>query len=166
MVETEYFYWLDDDFDVQHPDVFSELFRIIEASGFDIVGGVTQQPGINEWLSYGSFNLDFSNDGVCFNEFQGQYGFLPGFEKEGCVVQDLAANFFIGRTLAASTIRFDPQFKRTGHTQWFLDAYTTLRIAVCPNIVIINDNQCCVDNDIKCETYKRTKNRLIIVYNL
>ena len=56
--------------------------------------------------------------------------------------------------MTASAIRFDPQFKRTGHTQWFVDGYSKLRIAVCPNIVIINDNQCCHKDDIKCDAYK------------
>ena len=39
--------------------------------------------------------------------------------------------------------------------QWFLDAFTQLRIAVCPNIVIKNDSKgCCLDSDPKCKAYK------------
>ena len=117
----------------------------------------------------------------------GNYGRLPNYES--CLVLDVTPNFFIGRTLPVSGIRFDPKFKRTGHTQsgsqsygftfrwrspssicpksdagliilktwyqWFLDAFTKLRIAVCPNIVIKNDSKgCCLDSDPKCKAYK------------
>ena len=45
MVETEYFFWLDDDFDIlaDQTNIFSDLFEIIDKSGFDIIGGVTQE---------------------------------------------------------------------------------------------------------------------------
>ena len=49
------------------------------------------------------------------NVILGNYGKLPNYES--CLVLDVTPNFFIGRTIPVSGIRFDPKFKRTGHTQ-------------------------------------------------
>ena len=41
-VETEYFIWMDDDFnfkDAEHAQILSEMFHVIEQSGFDIIAG-------------------------------------------------------------------------------------------------------------------------------
>ena len=54
-------------------------------------------------------------------------------------MRDLVVNFFVGRTLEVSRVRFDTAFKRTGHVHFFLDALSHLRIAWCPEFYVLND---------------------------
>ena len=42
MVETEYFFWMDDDFSIPDSSIFAEFLRVIDTSGFDIIAGATQ----------------------------------------------------------------------------------------------------------------------------
>ena len=53
-----------------------KLFEIINRSGYDVIGGVANEPGVNEWLSFAKFKLEYSNDGVCFQEQPGNIKFL------------------------------------------------------------------------------------------
>ena len=52
---------------------------------------------------------------------------MPGFPN--CRARDIIKNYFIARTSTAGTIRMDPHFARTGHKEFFLDAFGHLRIA-------------------------------------
>ena len=139
-VETEYFIWMDDDFafqDAQHAEVLEKMFNVIEKSGFDIIAGSAGQKSLLDWIKGGRFTVRPGLAGPCVDQIQGSYGRLPNFPK--CFVRDLVLNFFIGRTLEVSKVRFDPSYKRMGHIAFFLDALNKLRIAWCPEYYVLND---------------------------
>ena len=52
---------------------------------------------------------------------------MPGHQE--CFVRDIIKNYFIGRTSTVSAVRMDPHFARSGHKEFFLDAFGDLRIA-------------------------------------
>ena len=113
------------------------MFNVIHKSGYDIISGSSGNEKSMDWNSYGRFFVQSGSNGVCVDQMHGSYGALPQFPK--CFVRDLVINFFIGRTLEVSKVRFDPAFKRTGHVHYFIDALRNLRIAYCPELYTLND---------------------------
>ena len=63
-------------YNLYHVSYPNKLFEIINRSGYDVIGGVANEPGVNEWLSFAKFKLEYSNDGVCFQEQPGSIKFL------------------------------------------------------------------------------------------
>ncbi|CAG5103038.1 Oidioi.mRNA.OKI2018_I69.chr1.g584.t1.cds [Oikopleura dioica] len=148
-VTTEFFITVDDDFVLTEKTRLEDLLETIEESGYDIVGGeVYNDSGeisdIPFWSKYGRFDISSSDDGFCY--YRGDYGSEEGIKMPGfpnCRARDIIKNYFIARTSTAGTIRMDPHFARTGHKEFFLDAFGHLRIAACELAPVLHDPNGC-----------------------
>ena len=81
-VESDYFFWMDDDFnfkDKEHVQVLEKLFEVIEESEFDIVAGSSGAD--TQWNSMGRFWIQPGKDGACTDQVHGSYGTLPNFPQ-------------------------------------------------------------------------------------
>jgi len=137
-VTTEYFVSCDDDFEFGKKTNLVKMLEIIKRTGFDIVGGGVGQPKLSEWANDGRWSIEKGKSGDCVSRRSGFYGSLKSYPD--CHVVDVISNFFIGRTLTAGSIRFDPLFTQIAHREYFLDATGQLRIAVCPSNWVKHDN--------------------------
>ncbi|KAK1906603.1 Beta-14 N-acetylgalactosaminyltransferase 2 [Dissostichus eleginoides] len=69
-------------------------------------------------------------EGGCLNrKFKSRFQSLPGYPQ--CSVVSGVVNFFLARTDAAKRVRFDPQLKRIGHSEFFIDGLGSLMVATC-----------------------------------
>ena len=127
-VTTEYFVSCDDDFEFGKMTNLVKMLEIIKRTGFDIVGGGVGQPKLSEWANDARWSIEKGKSGHCVSRRSGFYGSLKSYPD--CHVVDVISNFFIGRTLTAGSIRFDPLFTQIAHREYFLDATGQLRIAV------------------------------------
>ena len=127
-VTTEYFVSCDDDFKFNKNTDLAKMLEVIARTGFDIIGGGINQSKLTKWGSVGRFRIERGHSGHCVSRRPGFYGALGSYPD--CQVGDIIQNFFIGRTLTAGSIRFDPLFTQIAHQEYFLDGTGQLRIAV------------------------------------
>ena len=126
---TEYFITMDDDFLVTEETKLEELLKIIDESGYDIIGGGVARNNDEKqtWDKMGRFDIKRDEYGFCY--YRGTFQIRPPPSLPGCRTRDIVKNYFIGRVATTGTVRMDPHFARTGHKEFFLDALGELRIA-------------------------------------
>lgn len=68
-VTTEYFIWLDDDFELTEETKLEDLFDIIEATGFDIISGQVNDMNMenSKWQDKSYFDIKRNKNGFCYN---------------------------------------------------------------------------------------------------
>jgi len=134
-VSTEYFISMDDDFTLTAFTKLDEFLKIIDESGYDMIGGPVETPNMhtlrqNPWadyVDYDRFQIGRSPDGFCY--FRGKVPIAPLTNFPNCQVRDIIKNYFIARTSTVGRVRMDPHVTRSGHKEFFVDALGELRIA-------------------------------------
>ena len=128
-VETDFFLWCDDDFIFTEETDLGYLLKVIETSGYDVIGGSINSHEPNTWSSQIKLDIERTSAGNCFNRSTMEQQIpLPKFES-GCIVADIVENFFLARTISAGSIRMDPQFRQKAHREWFMDGIGKMRVA-------------------------------------
>ncbi|CAG5077043.1 Oidioi.mRNA.OKI2018_I69.PAR.g8618.t1.cds [Oikopleura dioica] len=117
------------------------MVNVAETTGYDLIGGSLNKHERSPWAKSDFMNIRPSPTGFCFHRGIYQHLELPGFEDE-CRIVDIMDNFFLGRTVTAGKIRFDPEFDNKGHKEYFFDARGQLRIAWCKKPMITHVNNC------------------------
>ncbi|CAG5078161.1 Oidioi.mRNA.OKI2018_I69.PAR.g8917.t1.cds [Oikopleura dioica] len=152
-VMTEYFITMDDDFLVTEETKLEELLKIIDESGYDIIGGGVARNNDEKqtWDKMGRFDIKRDEYGFCY--YRGAFQIRPPPSLPGCRTRDIVKNYFIGRVATTGTVRMDPHFARTGHKEFFLDALGELRIASCDGVApVLHDPEGC---DGRSEEYSK-----------
>ena len=167
---------MDDDFSLTAYTKLDELLKVIEESGYDLIGGPVETPNMNtlrqnpwaDYIDYDRFQIGRSPDGFCY--FRGKVPIAPLTNFPNCEVRDIIKNYFIARTSTAGRVRMDPHVTRSGHKEFFVDALGELRIARFPifslNFSIFNSlaatlRQCSIILKVVPDERKITRNSAI-----
>ena len=67
-VQTEYFLWIDDDFELTDETKMDHLYDIIEKTGYDVIGGLvgTDKQRVSKFNSKNYFDIQRNVDGFCY----------------------------------------------------------------------------------------------------
>ena len=66
-VQTEYFLWIDDDFEITEQTKLEQLYDIIEKTGYDVIGGlVGKDVHVSKFNSKNYFDIQRNVDGFCY----------------------------------------------------------------------------------------------------
>ncbi|XP_034007603.1 beta-1,4 N-acetylgalactosaminyltransferase 1-like [Trematomus bernacchii] len=131
-VTTKYFLWVDDDFQFTKWTNIEEMVKIMEANPeLDVLGGKVKGSQFEFTINYEEGD---EMEGGCLSKFRGGFHSLPGYPQ--CSVTNGVVNFFLARTDAAKRVRFDPQLKRIGHSEFFMDGLGSLMVATCGHVSI------------------------------
>nr|XP_006812184.1 PREDICTED: beta-1,4 N-acetylgalactosaminyltransferase 2-like [Saccoglossus kowalevskii] len=129
-VTTKYFLWVDDDF------IFTKqtkLERMVEKlddfpSNLDLVGGTVNNNSYNKCFTV----KPGGQDGDCLWSIHARYRPLERFPQ--CDVVDVVVDFFMAKTSVVRQIGFDPEYRRIGHTAFFIDGLGKMRVAMCRDV--------------------------------
>ncbi|XP_077985232.1 beta-1,4 N-acetylgalactosaminyltransferase 2-like [Glandiceps talaboti] len=129
-VTTKYLVWVDDDFIFTEKTKLERMLKKLEdpMGRLDLVGGTVNGRPYNKCyvFKYGG------ESGDCLRTLYGSY--RPHERFPECDVTDVVIDFFMAKTAVVRQVGFDPEYKRIGHSEFFIDGLGKMRVASCKDV--------------------------------
>ncbi|XP_077985231.1 beta-1,4 N-acetylgalactosaminyltransferase 1-like [Glandiceps talaboti] len=131
-VTTKYFVWVDDDFIFSEKTKLEYMLEKLEDSiaNLDLVGGTVNGSSYNKCFIF----KNGGQTGDCLRTLHGRYHRVERFPE--CDIVDVVVDFFMAKTSVVRKIGFDPEYRRIGHTAFFVDGLGKMRVAMCKDVDI------------------------------
>uniref|UniRef100_A0A8C5DRZ5 Beta-1,4 N-acetylgalactosaminyltransferase 1-like n=2 Tax=Gouania willdenowi TaxID=441366 RepID=A0A8C5DRZ5_GOUWI len=125
---TKYFLWVDDTFMFTETTKIEKFVEVMEANPeLDVVGGSLEE--IPFYMSMFYEEGDDDEGGCLHMKFGAKFHSLPAYPH--CSLVSGVVNFFLARTDAVRRVGFDPNIRKTGHPELFMDGLGSLMVASC-----------------------------------
>lgn len=129
-VTTKYFLWVDDDFVFTEKTKLERMMQKLDESrlNLDVIGGTVNKTSYNKCFMMRTGG----QDGDCLHAIHGRYRRMVQFPE--CDIVDVVVDFFMARTSVVRQVGFDPEYRRIGHTSFFIDGLGKMRVAMCHDV--------------------------------
>ncbi|XP_053545213.1 beta-1,4 N-acetylgalactosaminyltransferase 2 [Bombina bombina] len=156
-VTTKYFLWVDDDFLFTKDTKIEKLVQVLEETDLDLVGGSVNGNDFKFRIVY----QEGDEEGGCLHKKHGSYHKLEGFPN--CVIASGVVNFFMAHARRVLAAGFDPKLQRVAHTEFFIDAFGSLRVGSCSDVVAGHQQRtpAQTDNEKKYDRFRQNTRELI-----
>ena len=112
MVETEYFFLLDDDYEFTRNTKIERMVKCLDHTQFDLVGGIVLDQGYKPSYYGGIFQLKRGEFVLQLNKNRGVEQGFPRY--------DILQNFFLARTNIIKSLRWDDTLRLADHEDFFI----------------------------------------------